>query len=179
MAQERPGGTGHGSVYRVNFVRAFSSRVVVLPHVSTRVRENTSLEWFLPYVAEAVEWPIDHIALHTLGVTVRYVHRFRDRTATLLEDLASTAGHQDRIIPVVVELLPPPLIYNGVGHCVCDFWGCCCLCSVPSASICEGCGNNGCCRAGDCGHPCCEGGAGLGDVRLLCERQGCRPWWYA
>ena len=114
-----PGGTDHERVYRVKFVRAFSGREVILPRPYTGGRGNSSLEWFLPHVARAVECPSEHIALHALGVTVRYVHKIRDRTITLLEGLAIAAGHHDLVIPVAVELLPPPLVYNDGGHCVC------------------------------------------------------------
>jgi hypothetical protein len=185
MTQGIPCGGRRQSAYRIRLVRAFSSTEVKLPHVSTRVHEHTPLEWFLPYVAKAVEWPVDYIALHAFGATARQRHKSRGWPATLLHDLAGAAGHQGRIITVAVELLPPPAVYSGPAGCICDFGGCCRLCFVPSTGGCVGCGNNGCCRSGDCGHPCCEslvdgwppGGTDGRDRR--CDRLGCRPWWCA
>jgi len=166
-----------GHIYRVKFAFGLTGQEIVLPRrISTRVSRVTTLEWFLPYVAAAVEWPVTHIALHSLGKTVQHVQRTHERTWTLLEELANNARYHGEVIPIAVLLLPPPLLYND-GSCICDFGGCCRLCFVPSNTGCSGCGNNGCCRSGNCGHPCCKKMVGLQDVLHRCDRQGCRPWW--
>ena len=116
----------------------------------------------------------------------------------MLLDLAERHGQDPREpIHVMVELLPPPPSYTE-GLCVCDFGGCCRRCRVPSDFVCEGCGNRGECRSGECGHECCrlmwfvcEDRTEAGDVLLqagdvlseagdglsFCAIQGCQPRW--
>ena len=56
---------------------------------------------------------------------------------------------------------------------------------VPGPSICNGCGNNGCCRSGNCGHDCCEryGRNQFSDwhhgLTDRCPQKGCKPSWAA
>ena len=63
------------------------------------------------------------------------------------------------------------------GYCLCNFGGCCSLCKVPSIEICKGCGNNGCCRTGDCGCDCCVQESKDLRPRRRCPISGCRPDW--
>ena len=164
--------------FTVSFVHCATGESIHLPRVSTRVREHTSLEWFLPYIAEAVEWPVSHIRMHALGATVQYVHRIPDRTCTLIQSLAELQGKSaNETIVVNVEKLPPPSWYNDSLWCICDFGGCCRLCHVPGNGVCGGCGNNACCRCGNCGHTCCARRVRSDKIMRLCDRQGCQPWW--
>ena len=57
LAHHQPGTSAVMEVshrFTVSFVHCLTAKSIHLPHVSTRVRESTSLEWFLPHVAKAV-----------------------------------------------------------------------------------------------------------------------------
>jgi hypothetical protein len=152
---------------------------------STRIDDNTTLEWILPQVAQELSCPIDYVEL-TAGTTcVRYVHRLKERTHTLMMDLNAFED------PLIIEAarLPRPQSFEDGGACLCAFGGCCCYCMAPGAYVCSGCGNNCCCRSGNCGHQCCEHAEkhGLGIFSLpagfqqhqpftaWCPKVGCRP----
>ena len=168
---------------RFNVINAINGEEVVLDSwYSTRIDDNLTLEWLLPIVAEKLEWPVSHTLLliddEGTGerITVGYIHRIRDRTCTRLIDFCS---RDTECKNVFVMKLPPPDNF-GPGSCICDFGGCCCECMVPGPYICMSCGNNGCCRCGDCGHKCCEerraGTQCQGTIRT-CAMIGCRPSW--
>ena len=162
-----------GKRFTLRFSLAITGGEIRLPNVSMRVRTETYLEWFLRYVARVVNWPISHSRLHVYDKTVQ--HDSRGITRTMLLALAKIHGQAEHEpIHVMVERLPPPTRL-GSGICICDFGGCCCLCHVPSNIVCEGCGNNGCCRSGNCDHECCAARVGAADVELFCGIQGCRP----
>lgn len=66
---------------------------------------------------------------------------------------------------------------DAQGYCLCNFGGCCTLCNVPSNQICRGCGNNGCCRAGNCDCDCCCDKFKDFQPQRRCPILGCRPEW--
>ena len=154
-----------------------------LHQCSTRIHNNTTLEWILRYVAEQLEWPITHVELTAGDVCVRYIRLLRDQSKTFMMDLNVS---EDPLIIVAKKLECPQSFGNDKDfvQCLCDFGGCCCYCMVPGAYECSGCGNTGLCRSGDCGHPCCERvqehGLGLGPHEHFtahCPKNGCRTWW--
>ena len=74
--------------------------------------------------------------------------------------------------------LPPPEDFtNAIGKCLCDFGGCCRACNVPGSQLCWGCGNNGCCRTGNCGHTCCRAVVHRRAQGAVCPLSGCVPSW--
>ena len=165
----------HCNSFTLRFSLALSGVPIDLPHVSKRVYTYTDLEWFLRDVARAVGRPQAYIRLHAFGKCVQ--DQPLNGTRTLLHALAVEHKHPEDVpIDILVELLPAPCTYTGT-LCLCDFGGCCCLCRVPSNTVCEGCGNNGCCRCGNCGHKCCVGFAGTTAVLPSCAIQGCQPHW--
>ena len=125
-------------------------------HVCTRVRDNTTVEWYFKYFAELFERPESFIRMIVTGrdgdshvVTSR---AFRSHTL-----LTCLQQENDGFIWVDVLTLPAPSDYSQAacaGLCVCNFGGCCRRCSDPYSLRC--CGSNACCHTGECGHKCCE-----------------------
>ena len=166
---------------KVQFFHALSGSALPLPfHVCCKVRDHSELEWYLQFVSEALQWPVDHLKFVVKDRNgedriVEYIHRISKRSHTRLLDLFLET---DDCIHVSVQLLPPPSDYSNLRHCICDFGSCCTLCMVPGRYGCQGCGNTGCCRSGNCGHPCCEK-ADRGEILTqtsFCPYYGCRPW---
>jgi len=159
-----------------------------LHQCSTRIHDNTTLEWIHPYVAEQLDWPITHVELTAGDVCVRYIRLLRDQSKTFMMDLNVS---EDPLIIVAKKLECPQSFGNeeDFAQCLCDFGGCCCYCMVPGENVCSGCGNTGDCRAGNCGHLCCERVQkyGLGFTWQVwppqrhftahCPKAGCRTWW--
>ena len=144
-----------------------------IKRLSTRIYPETTVEWLLPYVAEGLQWPISHVQL-TVGTTiVKYVHRIKERSMT---PLVNFLDEKQLLVIHATRLRRPRRM--GDGLCLCDFGGCCVLCRVPGKRVCKGCGNNGCCRSGNCGHQCCERHVKrprLADTH--CPFKGCAPAW--
>ena len=139
---------------------------------STRIYENTTLEWLLRWVAKKLSWPVTHVKLTVGQITVAYMHRIRDRTETCLKDCHCETGN----LLILATRMQRPEVFSSTT-CLCDFGGCCCECNVPACFQCVGCGNNGCCRSRNCGHDCCERSQyGFTD---RCSIPGCRPHWAA
>ena len=163
--------------YRRFEVRDVKGEVIRMSSCSSRIYHNTTLEWILPYVAEQLSWPSEYVILISEGATVAHVHEIRDRTQTFMSDL-------DPASPLLTiyawKLRRPELFDFNHRLCLCDFGGCCRRCAVPGRSPCRGCGNNGCCRTGDCGHVCCKRNYSDGiQYSDWCRFKGCRPWWAA
>ena len=139
--------------------------------LTARVYDDTTVESLLPLVADKLSWPISHVQLVIGHTVVRRRHRIADRTRTLLKDFASANAEY----PVVQAIKRPYPEFFPSGLCICDFGGCCCECTVPGFYVCKGCGNNGCCRCGNCGHICCE--KQLTGFEERCRMVGCIPDW--
>ena len=159
---------------RIRFVLVGGGRIH-LEQYCTRVDELSTLEEFLRPVAQALDWRVSHISLTLNHVTVAYTARISQRTRTNILSLVSDRDDSLEPVTVTVYKFPPPTDFRDYAGCMCDFGGCCCNCSVQSSTECWGCGNNGCCRSGNCGHPCCE----IAEVRPNqgCPISGCKPWW--
>ena len=128
--------------------------VIDLRDHSTRIRYNTTLEFMLPIVAEALSWPVSHVQLIVGQTVVARAHDIRQRTETFMSNLECTDGVL--IIQAVKLPRPDTFIVCDDGYapcdtCLCDFGGCCLFC----ANGCAGSGSNSRCRNGDCRHACC------------------------
>lgn len=146
--------------------------------ISTRIRIDTNLECYLRHVAEAIDWPMSHIALCPQGhpdVTVRMLPPDRPDDEeevfpiTLISRLFPNGGD----VVVKVMKMSPPVDFCSYGGCACDFGSCCILCTAPDFGVC--CGQDACCRSGDCGHRCCAeivkgNGASVPYMRRVCQR---------
>ena len=149
---------------------------IALDHRDSRIHEAVTLEGLLPDVATAMNWPVSHICLVVDNTIVKYIHRISERKRTRLLDLCSVGTE---CIVQAIKIGPPDK-FLPEEVCICDFGGCCCECMVASNRPCEGCGNDGCCRTGNCGHSCCESRCFRGeasDLTLRCLLEGCKPWW--
>ena len=174
---------------RFQVIHSVTGAFLELPHVSTRIYDNTTLEWLLPYVARSLSWPISHVRLTAGGTTVKYILRIAHRTMTRIVDLNLSETSEARPFVIQATLLPPPEDFLPAdaeaddarlirGLCLCDFRGCCRLCKkpgLPRRCVCSGCGNNGCCRSRNCGHTCCGEGIAERDLRSRCPFQECAP----
>ena len=143
--------------------------------VSLRIYDNTTLEWLLPRVSEALEYPASHVRLTVGSTTVKYIHRISERKETRLVDLNQPPDRCGRHLIIQAMKLQRPKSFLTSSSCLCDFGGCCMQCMVPSSVYCIGCGNNGCCRSQNCGHKCCE--EGRQPLNDHCSFRGCKPWW--
>ena len=145
---------------RVRFKNAMTGDELLLRHyICTKVRDYVTVEWYFPHVAEVLERPKTFIRLVVLGLdgesrVVKGTRLLREQSHTLLTSLQQdTEG--DIWVGVLLDAAPSDYTQAACqGLCICDFGGCCRRCSVPGSTAC--CGSNGCCRAGDCGHKCCE-----------------------
>jgi hypothetical protein len=147
----------------VRFREAATGDELRLPEgICTRVRKDNTAEWYFQHVAAVLDHPM--YFLRFVFVTdmdgesrsIRCRRLLSEQSHTLL---TSIRQERDGEVWVSVVKDDPPSDYGQgacQGFCVCDFGGCCRLCLVPSSVICRACGNNGCCRTGNCGHECCE-----------------------
>jgi hypothetical protein len=177
---------------RFEVVRSITGERVQLPHLSNRLSnrfyENTTVEWVLEQVGQHLHWPTSHLTLGAGETTVRYIHRISEIPNTKIIDLAMASGytvdltatqaHDARPFTLQLTKLPPPDNFSGRGLCLCNFGGCCRACNAPNNTPCWGCGNNGCCRTGDCGELCCLGVIQRSSRRpFVCPLVGCVPCW--
>ena len=118
--------------------------------LSTRIYENTTVEWILPAVAAALSWPVSYVKLVVGQTVVTYAHRIRERTETYMKHFECA----DKVLIIQATKIPRPATFTDSYPilCLCDFGRCCCYC----VNGCAGSGNSGCCRSGNCGHDCCE-----------------------
>jgi hypothetical protein len=158
----------------LTFRYSLSGEPILLPvWISTHIRSDTNLEWYLPYVAEAINWPMSHIALFPEDHPDDIVWMLPP-TNTLISRLFPNGGD----VVLKVMKMPPPAEFGSYGGCACDFGSCCKLCTAPEPHAC--CGQDACCRCGDCGHWCCEeivkgNGASVPNMTRVCQRPGCLP----
>jgi len=134
----------------------------VLPYdvdrICRRIYENSTIGLLLPYVASAVGWPRSHVQLVAGSETFSYRQLLWDEQQQTL--LRSLAGN-DEVLTITVVKLSPESLANYPDLCLCDFDGCCVAggphCThdliIPGCRIC---GQDSCCRSGDCHHPCCQ-----------------------
>ena len=147
--------------------------------ISMRIDDNTTLEWILPHVARALHWPASHVRLTAGETAVGYTHRISERGETYLKNILGPG--QPKLIIQATKLARPERFERG--ECLCDFGGCCCDCMALGifAYVCPGCGYNGLCGLGDCGHQCCEDKRKpSGATRTFvdrCKIEGCQPYW--
>lgn len=146
---------------------------VAIKRLSMRIYPETTVEWLMSYVAKALSWPISHVQLTVGSTSVKYIHRIKERSRTRL---VTFLDEKQPLVIRATRLERPKRMEDGL--CLCDFGGCCVLCRVPGRRECKGCGNNGCCRSGNCGHRCCE--RNVKRPRLAdtyCQFKGCAPAW--
>ena len=162
---------------RVRFRYATTGEVIPLSsHIATKVYSHCPVEWYFDAVSTALDWPTSHISFmvtdncHKRHVLKHFIRKVLCSN-TLLTDLQCDT---EKVVWVDVVKEASPKDYSGLCRCACDFGSCCQLCMVPSCRECDGCGNNGCCRTGDCGHNCCEQ-AEIVDANRLCPYSGCSP----
>ena len=155
--------------YRLKVINAETGRAIE-GRWCNKIYENTSVEWLLRLVAEELDWPPRYVEL-TIGQTIVGLAR-RGSERTLLKDYVSF--NEEHVLLQAIKC-PRPEFFDDQGLCMCNFGGCCRDCMVPARFVCTGCGNNGCCQAGNCGHQCCEERKARSEVR--CPLAGCRPWW--
>ena len=162
---------------RVHFVVSRSGEAITPGRASTRIDACTTLEWYIPYVAEALNWPAHKIRLCYGDVVVEYKHRINDRTHTRCMELLALGLSSEDLVVNVVKL--PLGSFAEEGDCACDLGrgSCCLLCRVAGPQPCDGCGNTGCCRSGSCGHSCCESPGSTGNYVNLCSYDGCGHYW--
>ena len=140
-----------------------------------KIREDTLIEDLFDPCSVALNWHVEFIKLVLDDKVFRFNKRIAERTRTRILDLISPADllqQKPCRINVVLEM---PENFGG-DCCLCSFGGCCKLCRVPGGRICPGCGNNGCCRASNCGCACCEENLPC-DGGPRCPFKGCRPEW--
>jgi len=172
---------------RVRFIHASSGAEINIDDWSwtTKIRYESTVEEYFDAMHKTLRWPrgFFHFLVKTRAgedVIVKDIHRIRDRTRTMMRDLQQEL---DENVTVRVVLLQPPDVYDA-GLCACCFGSCCLLCNTPKDRPCDGCGNTGCCRTGDCGHECCEDChegrmETVSQFSQLCPYSGCRQSWAA
>ena len=164
----------------LKFVRALTGESIDLDHTCMQIRNYSTVEWYFPRIANALQWPECYITLMCTSkagddILIRQHLRSRTNPSDLRPD-------EDGSVTIAVKKDPPPDIFS-TKMCLCDFGSCCLQCIVPGDVVCIGCGNNGCCRIGSCGHACCEefvamAFAGKRPQQLqVCPYSGCLPDW--
>ena len=142
----------------VRFYKAFSGEELFLPRqVCTKVRKESEAEWYFQWIAELVQRPQGFFRFVVTDVggdshVLEWKLRICERSHTPMTNL--TKEDDGTVWIAVVEKDAPRDYADFKGLCVCDFGGCCKFCGDDVPSRC--CGTNGCCRAGNCGHECCE-----------------------
>ena len=167
-------------------VNACTGATIPMGQNSTRVYENTTLEYILLLnpIAHNLQWPVSHIALIVGQVVVKYIHRIARRSKTYILPLMAAKSH---LITIQALRLPRATSFSGLqdvdaddnnfSECLCVFGVCCRKCQVAGSSICSGCGNNGCCRSQNCGHDCCTTDVDVLPIKLDgCPFSGCKQW---
>ena len=145
-------------IARVRFYKAFSGEELFLPRqVCTKVRKESEAEWYFQWIAELVQRPQGFFRFVVTDVggdshVLEWKLRICERSHTPMTNL--TKEDDGTVWIAVVEKDAPRDYADFKGLCVCDFGGCCKFCGDDVPSRC--CGTNGCCRAGNCGHECCE-----------------------
>jgi len=103
-------------------INAFNENEIQLPHAHLRIRHNTTLEWLLPHVSEALEYPASHVQLILGSTTVKYIHRIRisERSETRLPDLARHVHARSMTIQAAMLQRPEFFVMTTrTGVCVC------------------------------------------------------------
>ena len=157
---------------------ALTGKVIDVDPCSTRIDENTTVEWLLPKVAARLSWPCSYVRLVVAQTVVAFnPGRPSRKQKTFMKNIDPTA----EVLTIEATKMPRPEFFEeDSGLCLCDFGGCCCYGMVPGQSVCNGCGNNGCCRSGNCGHECCEhymASVFQHSFTDWCPQRGCKPWW--
>ena len=171
---------------RFQVVNACTGATIPMGQNSTRVYENTTLEYILLLnpIAHNLQWPVSHIALIVGQVVVKYIHRIARRSKTYILPLMAA---KTQLITIQAYRLPRATSFsriqdvdaddNNFSECLCVFGVCCRKCQVAGSSICSGCGNNGCCRSQNCGHDCCTTDIDVLPIKLDgCPFSGCKQW---
>ena len=141
-----------------------------------------NIGFLIELVAKKLKLPSEFVMLLVYGQRFQLPDAWEYPVVNLVIDC--TAGSsENQAFDVGVVLLKPDNFKAPElrGFCLCNFGQCCVRCAVPSSYVCWGCGNNGCCRTGDCGHQCCEdideNTCPVGIDQNTCRRVGCRPEW--
>jgi len=125
-----------------------------------RIYEDTTMGWLCEHVPSVVRWPSTRVRLVAAEQVFSHRQLIRERSKTLLSSLA---GNDQMLMITVIKLNVPDSLSEFPSLCLCDFVGCCidgghhCTHGLlgPGAE-CQTCGQDACCRCGDCGHSCCE-----------------------
>ena len=140
---------------RVHFYEDSSNDEIFLPGICMKVRPDSEVEWYFKRIAPLLMRPAEFIRFEVTDDAgdshfIRYKRLISEQSHTLLTSLKKEVDGKVWI-GAKCEKAPPDY---PIGLCVCDFGGCCRLCgsNVPR----ECCGTDGCCRAANCGHECCE-----------------------
>ena len=162
---------------RFELVNTSGGETIALRDYSGRIYQETDISWVLRIAGELIDWPLGSLSLVVGRRTFKWCHRIalRDRTSLLklrAECVKEGVIHPAGTLKIGVVLDAPPERFER-GSCICDFrgYGCCvtgrtdgwsrCCEQIMQRGLeahyeCRLCGNNGCCRSGNCGHPCCE-----------------------
>ena len=166
------------SAPRFELVTAEDGEVIALRDYSSRIVQETDISWDFRIAAELLDWPPGSLSIEVGGRRFKWCHRIalRDRT-TLLElrvgCVRKGAMEPTDTLTLVVVPHDPPEKFEREEGCICDFrgHGCCVTGRTDGVSQCREqimqrgqeahygcrwCGEGGCCRSGNCGHPCCE-----------------------
>ena len=136
-----------------------------------RIHDDTDMHWVMKSVGNQLynKWPLESLIFCVGDERFTYEPRVYCRPHVLLADLRQvrlTAGTLNPDEPLIINVIPLPPPRTFTRWCICDFEGHgCCITGRTDAwegdcanhsDGCRCCGNNVLCRAGKCGHPCCE-----------------------
>ena len=91
---------------------ALTGEVIDVHPCSTRIYENTTVEWILPKVADKLSWPASHMQLVVGQTVVEYTHRIRDATQTFMANLDPTA----EVLILHARKMLRPEFFEGVSE---------------------------------------------------------------
>ena len=170
------------SVHRFELINLLDGEPLDSRNYSSRIFDNTDICWVFEIAAAELDWPRGSLSVVVGERTFKWSHdsALRDRTKLKkLRDEGVKDGDmkaEDTLRVGVICDAPPEEFGSEEGgrSCICDFrgHGCCVTGRIDGVGRCRErimqggqeahygcrwCGNNGCCRCGDCGHPCCKG----------------------
>ena len=169
------------SAPRFELVNALDGKAIAERDYSSRIFDNTDISWVVDIAARELGWPRESLSIVVGERTFKWSRdsALRDRTKLKkLRDEGVKDGDmkaEDTLRVGVICHAPPEECGSEEGgcSCICDFrgHGCCVTGRTDGVSPCREqimqrgqeahygcrwCGEGGCCRSGNCGHPCCE-----------------------
>ena len=82
------------------------------PYIHLRVRDKITLEWLLPLVSDAFDYPASHVQLIVGSTTVKFIHRISERKQTRLVDLNQPPHRYGRPLIIQAMKLPRPKFFG-------------------------------------------------------------------